>query len=172
MPIEITSELLKYNFTDKEKLDIGARLGRQTERVQELTEQKKRCVKDFDAQIVSAETEAAALGRQIVSGYEMRMIRVLPLRNRPVNGEQMRVRLDTGRIMDVRPAPAQMEIISEDFTHVAQIEYEDGLCSSRTGEVLLYERVPLFRAEAAELEAAGVRVIAIDENRALGAAAE
>ncbi len=65
-------ELVKMDFTDNEKIELGLKVAGQVRRLKSIERQKKSAVADFKASEEAANLEIDELTRKIDDGFEMR----------------------------------------------------------------------------------------------------
>ncbi len=65
-------ELVKMDFTDNEKIELGLKVAEQVRRLKSVERQKKSAVADFKASEEAANLEIDELTRKIDDGFEMR----------------------------------------------------------------------------------------------------
>lgn len=94
-----TTERLRCNLTDDEKILAGKELAEQTSKLREIEEEKAQVVSEFKARTTAAEAMITVLGNKIRSGYEFRDVECKTELDDPEPGRKTTYRTDTLEIV-------------------------------------------------------------------------
>lgn len=100
-------EYLKYEFSEAELLEIGKQLGRSSQELETLEDNKKAVTSQLKAQIDGKQAEVSGLSNKMNSGCEYRYIDTRIEYNHPSPGIKTTIRNDTGAII-------RTEVMSDD----------------------------------------------------------
>ena len=94
-----TTETLRCNLTDDEKMLAGKELAESTNTLTQLEEDKAQIVADFKARTTAAEAKISILSNKIRSGYEFRQVECRVEFDKPEPGLKITTRMDTFEII-------------------------------------------------------------------------
>jgi len=95
-------ERLKYDFSDKEKLELGRELARELGELNQCEDELKEIKANYKAKIEKGQAAINYISQKIYSGYEYRLIGCELVKD--FNAKYiMKVRLDTGESFGGRP---------------------------------------------------------------------
>ena len=97
--MQITTEWLKYEFTEEEQKELAKKLAYETRNLMENEEAKKSVMSDFKSKIEAAKEKISKLSNQINNGYEYRNIECVVSLNDPKEGHKTLTRKDTGEVV-------------------------------------------------------------------------
>ncbi len=156
--VETSTEMVRYNFTQQELVDLSREHARYYNELKGLDEQLGSIKADFKNRTTKLEVDMSHCGGRVTSGYEMRQIKCLMLKARPDNDSLLLVRTDNGKILKRRRmnADERQIVITDQPPEV--LEFEVDLCEDADYAVVL-EDVQITRSEAKELGAVeGLRI--------------
>lgn len=97
------TEYLRHNFTDKEKLEMGAQLAGAHSRLASLKEEQEAATANFNDRKKALVAEVGRLSRLYEAGFDMQNVRCRLEWDKPNTNEVSVVREDTGEVVKVRP---------------------------------------------------------------------
>lgn len=159
--MEKSTELVRYDFTQGELVDLGSELVRHMAARSQAEDQFNSIKADHKNVLAKIEADLNSVGQRVSVKYEMRNIACLILKFRPDADSLLIVRTDNGRVLKRRRMNSderQLKIATEppELMEFETDFYED--TSSDIAE-LTAENVPLTAKEAKELtEALGPKI--------------
>jgi outer membrane murein-binding lipoprotein Lpp len=119
---KVTTSLLRYEFSEKETLELASKLATRNNDVKTLEEDKKRVTSDFKAKIDAASADISLLSSKVSNGYEYRDIKCGVKFHAPADGMKQLVRMDTGEVV----ATEEMNDIEKQAVLAFEEEEEEG----------------------------------------------
>ena len=111
--IRKTTERLRCQLTDEEKIEAGRELAETTNELEEIQDDKSQVVSEFKARTTAAEAKIALLGNKLRSGYEIRDVKCDIRFDWPKEGQKQTIRLDTNEVVythDMTEEEKQMQL--------------------------------------------------------------
>lgn len=92
-------ESLRYDFSQREIVELGDQLARETATVSELEKRKSAVAAELGAEIKKAHTNAQDLAQKIIQGFELRDVECLSVMDEPRPGWKQVIRIDTNQLV-------------------------------------------------------------------------
>lgn len=92
---------LRVLFTDKERLELGKQLAEESQKLEQIADDKKTVVADFKSRQTAAEAKIASLSQQVANGYQVKEVKCEMRFDTPEAGKKTLVRLDTSETVEV-----------------------------------------------------------------------
>jgi len=99
--MKVTSQYLKYTFSEKELKNTAQLLANETKNTRELEEAKKSAMSDFAAKIALSKANVSKYATGISNGYEYRDVECEIRLGEPEPGQKTIIRRDTKEVVDV-----------------------------------------------------------------------
>jgi len=94
-PHQTYDEHLRYEFSEREVLELAKELADANTKADQIEQDKKRVMSDFKSKLDNEQSRIGRLSDCISTGYEVRPIRVGVFLNEPEEGQKTIRRLDT-----------------------------------------------------------------------------
>lgn len=152
--MEISNELVRYNFSQAETVDLAREQARYFNERSAAEDQFNSVKADFKNTITKLEADINRCAQRVTSGYEMRTIRCLVLKSRPDNESLLILRTDNGRVYKRRKMNADERQIPISTEPPELYEFEVDLYEDADGDIAteVAADVPLTAKEAKELK--------------------
>jgi hypothetical protein len=150
MALILDTESCKYTYTQAELLELGRKMARSREKLEELDGEMDTFKAQHKFKVQAAEEEEGLNRSRFMAGYEMRPTPMMTLKFRPDGDHALVIRLDTGRVHDKRKLKddeKQLKLSTEkppEFIFTVDFYWQG---SDEVAE-LCAEGVPLTKAEA------------------------
>jgi hypothetical protein len=110
------TEMLKHDFSDKERAELSARAGQIDKNASELEARLSSLKKQMQGEIDSDRAEVSNILQKCRDGYEFRDFRTGTILHCPTKGKKIIVRLDNEqvvKVLDMAPHEFQTEMFAE-----------------------------------------------------------
>lgn len=159
--METSKELVRYDFTAQERVDLAVEQTRHWNGIRSAEEELGSIKADYKHRISVLEADMSRCAGKVTAGYEMREVRCLLLKFRPDNDSMLIVRTDNGRVMKRRRMNSDERQLVMTTEPPELMEYETDFYEDTSSDIaeLTAENVPLTAKEAKELtEALGPKI--------------
>ena len=159
--MEKSSELVRYDFSSQERVDLAVEQSRHSNIIRAAEEELGSIKADYKHRVSVLEADMNRCADKVTSGYEMRNVSCLVLKFRPDNDSMLIVRTDNGRVLKRRRMNADERQLTMTTEPPELMEFETDFYQDTSSDIAesVADNVPLTAKEAKELtEALGPKI--------------